>query len=264
MRTRFLKPSMIEGVDALLVIGKGKCEDQLLPLRFFLPQPIFPDRDLIYEDFMAHSKGWVVRRTGGSAGPTSIKRDLFDFLHLPGSLPRKTFGSVIIQTERKYFIYYCTPYEVDRTVNCVKYWQPHRGGKCRTFHSTFIEKHLGLRGFTASKIATAYLLKALETQLCIAKEAVSVELSKIEASIQEGGALGSPAFFDQFIGVHCEHTIVCHPVGYHNDVFKYGQTNNMENWVVLECKQYSMPNLNFPLGRGGLGNGTYGWALLDW
>ncbi len=100
---------MLEGVDALLVIGKGKCEDQLLLLRFFLPQPIFPDGDLIYEDFMAHSKGWVVRRTGGSAGPTLINRDLSDFLHLPGSLPRKTHGSVIIQTERKYFIYYCTP-----------------------------------------------------------------------------------------------------------------------------------------------------------
>ncbi len=264
MRIRFINPSMLEGVDALLVIGKGKCEDQLLLLRFFLPQPIFPDGDLIYDDFMAHSKGWVVRRTGGSAGPTSINRDLFDFLHLPGSLPRKTHGSVIIQTERKYFIYYCTPYEVDHTVKCVNYWQPHRGGICRTFQSAFIEKHSGLRSFAASKIATAYLLKALESQYCIAKEAVSVEFSKIEASIQEGGTLGSDNFFDQFIGAHCEHTIVCHPVGYHNDVFKNGHTNNMENRVVLEYKQHSRPNLNFPLGRGGLGNGTYAWALLDW
>jgi hypothetical protein len=60
------------------------------------------------------------------------------------------------------------------------------------------------------------------------------------------------------------HTIVCHPVGYHNDVFKNGHTNNMENRVVLEYKQHSRPNLNFPLGRGGLGNRTYAWALLDW
>jgi hypothetical protein len=49
----------------------------------------------------------------------------------------------------------------------------------------FIENHSGLRGFAASKIATAYLLKALETQFCIAKEAVSLELSKIEVPIQE-------------------------------------------------------------------------------
>jgi hypothetical protein len=75
---------MIEGVDALLVIGKGKCEDQLLLLPFFLSRPIFSDGDLIYEDFMAHSKEWVVKCTGGSAGPTSINRDLLDFLHLPG------------------------------------------------------------------------------------------------------------------------------------------------------------------------------------
>jgi hypothetical protein len=57
----------------------------------------------------------------GSAGPTSINLDLLDFLHLPGSLPRKTHGSVIMQTERKYFIYYCSPYEVDRTVKYAHY-----------------------------------------------------------------------------------------------------------------------------------------------
>jgi hypothetical protein len=95
------------------------------------------------------------------------------------------------------------------------------------------------------KIATACLLKALESQYCIAKEAVLVEFSKIEASIQEGGTLVSDGFFDRFIGAHCEHTIVCHPVGYHNDVFKNGHTNNMENWVVLEYKQHSRPNQNF-------------------
>jgi hypothetical protein len=78
------------------------------------------------------------------------------------------------QKDRKYFIYYCSPHEVDRTVNCVDYWQPHRDGKCRTFPSTLIEKHSGLPGFAASKIATAYLLNALETQYYIAKEAVSV------------------------------------------------------------------------------------------
>ena len=128
MRTRFLNPSMLEGADVLLVIGKGKHEDQLLLLRFFLPQPIFSDGDSVLNDLMAHSKGWVVRRSRGSAGPTSINRDLFYFLHLPGSLPRKTHGTVIVQTERKYFIYYCSPYEADRTVKCVHYWQPHRGG----------------------------------------------------------------------------------------------------------------------------------------
>jgi hypothetical protein len=68
MRTRSLNPSMIEGVDALLVIGKEKCEDQLLLIRFFLSQPILS----LNEDFMAHSKGWVVRCTGGSAGPICI------------------------------------------------------------------------------------------------------------------------------------------------------------------------------------------------
>ena len=136
-------------------------------------------------------------RSGGSAGPTSINRDLFNFLHLPGSLPRKTHGTVIVQTERKYFIYYCSPYKVDCTVKCVHYWQPHCGSKCRTFPSKLIEKHSGLRSFVASKIATAYCLRALESEYCVAQEAVAVEFSKIEASIQEGDTLGSHAFFWQ-------------------------------------------------------------------
>jgi hypothetical protein len=87
---------MIVGAGALLVIGKGRPEDQLLLQGFFLPQPIFLDGDSVHGDLMAHSKGWLVRCTRGSAGPTSINQDLFDFLHLLGSLPRETRGSVIV------------------------------------------------------------------------------------------------------------------------------------------------------------------------
>jgi hypothetical protein len=263
LRTRYLNPSSLEGVDALLVIGAGQVEDQLLLLRFFLPEPIFQDGDWAFVDFMANSKGWVARRTGGSSGPTVFNRDMWDFLHLPGTLPRKTYGTVIIQTETKYFLYYCSPYETDRTVKCAHYWQPHPGGKCNKFSAEFIELHPGLRRFASSKIAAAYLLNAMEPQFCIAKEAVLVEQKKIQASITNGGLLGSKAFFVEFIGTHCEHTIVCHPVGYHNDVFKNGMTNYLENRVVLECRNFSRP-VNYPLGRGGLENGTYTWALLDW
>jgi hypothetical protein len=185
--SRFLNPSVMEGIDALLVIGKGKIEDQLLLLRFFLPEPIFPDGDSMFQALLGHSKGWVSRRTGGSAGPTAINKELFKFLHQPGSLPRKAYGTVIVQTEMKYYIYYCSPYETERTVKCAHYWQPHVGGKCYGFGSKFIEKHQGLRSFAASKIATAYLLKALEPKLSIAKEAVLMEVAKIESSIKRGG-----------------------------------------------------------------------------
>jgi hypothetical protein len=263
LRTRYVNPSTMRGVDGLLVIGRGHGEDQLLLLRYFLTEPIFEDGDYMYEELLNHSKGWVARRTGGSAGPTAFTRDLFDFLHLPGTLPRQTSGSVIIKTDSQYFIYYCTPYQMDRTIKCAHYWQPHPGGKCHKFSPSFIESHSELRCFASSKIATAYLLKALEPLYCIAKEAVSLELSKIEDSIKDGGRFGSKDFFDEYIGSHCEHTIVCHPVGYHNDVFRNGATNYMENRVVLQYKRYSR-SVHYPLGRGGGGNGTYAWALLDW
>ena len=259
---------MMTGVDALLVIGKGhfgkgRGEDQFLLIRYFLPKAIFEDGDKAFHDFMDNSKGWVARRTGGSAGVPSYSREFFKFLSLPGTMPRKGSGCVIIKTNKQFFIYYVTPYVEDRTIKCAHYWQPHLGGKCHLFSPSFIEEHSELRSFPASKIATAYLLKSMEPTYCIAKEAVTVELSKIKASMEDGGTLGSIPFFDKYIGTHCEHTIVCHPVGYHNDVFRKGATNYMENRVVLKCKRYSN-NLDYPQGRGGLGNGNFAWALLDW
>jgi hypothetical protein len=62
-------------------------------------KPMYPNREFIFDDFMARSKGLVARCTGHSAGPTTINQDLLDFLHFPGILPRKTHGSVMIQTE---------------------------------------------------------------------------------------------------------------------------------------------------------------------
>ena len=243
--------------------GERNGEDQLLLMRFFLPKPMFEDGDKTFQDFMAHSKGWVARRTGGSAGPPLYTDEFLDFLMLPGTLPRQSSGSVIIKTAKQFFIYYVSPYEEDRTIKCAHYWQPHRGGKCHRFSPSFIEEHSELRSFAASKIATAYLLKALGPKLCVAREAVALEFSKINASLKDGGSLGSTPFFNEYIGTHCEHTIVCHPVGYHNDVFRNGATNYMENRVVLQSGQHSN-NLDYPLGRGGLGNGQYAWALLDW
>lgn len=263
LRTRYVNPSFIEGADALLLIGKGETEDQLLLLRYFFQQPIFADPELIFKQVLDHSKGYVARRTGGSAGPTAFSRDFFDFLSQPGTLPRKTVGTVVIKTTSQYFIYYCSPYEEERTVVCAHYWQPHRGGKCYRFPPSFIDTHSGLRSFASSKIATAFLLKAMEPKYTIASEAVSLELFKVKASIEKGGALGSILFFDEYIGTHCEHTVVCHAVGYHNDVFRNGSTNYLENRVVMDCPSYAR-RVEYPLGRGGSGNGIYTWALLDW
>jgi hypothetical protein len=101
----------LEGIDALLVIGAGEVEEQLLLLHFFLPEPISKDGDSTFQGFMANSKGWVARQTGGSAGPTVYNQYIWDFLHFPGTLARKTFGTVVIQTEMQCFLYYCSPYE---------------------------------------------------------------------------------------------------------------------------------------------------------
>jgi hypothetical protein len=108
----------MEGVDALLIIGKGETEDQLLLLRYFLPKPIFDDPELIFKKFLDHSKGYVARCTGGSAGPAAFIQEFFDFLSQPGTPPRKFAGTVVIKTTSQYFISYCSPYKEDRTVMC--------------------------------------------------------------------------------------------------------------------------------------------------
>jgi hypothetical protein len=65
----------------------------------------------------------------------------------------------------------------------------------RTCHSNFSGPLLYYEGEGSETVHD--LLKALVNQYCIAKEAVSVEFSRIEASIQEGGTLGSDDFFDR-------------------------------------------------------------------
>jgi hypothetical protein len=107
----------------------------------------------------------------------------------------------------------------------------------------------------------------MEIKFCTGKRhcLLSVELSQMGSFYQEGGMLGFNPFFEQFIGTRCEHTIVCHPVGYHNDVFRNGHTNCMKNRLSWTTSQPYSREANFPVGRGGgLGNGKYARALLDW
>jgi hypothetical protein len=96
--THFLNPSRLEGVDALLVIGAGEVEDQLL-LYFFLAELIFPDGDsMIYEDLIAHSKGWVLdklevpqdlQQSTETSWTFFISQEVFQGRHMEWSLSRQ-------------------------------------------------------------------------------------------------------------------------------------------------------------------------------
>jgi hypothetical protein len=61
-----------------------------------------------------------------------------------------------------------------------------------------------------------------------------------------------------FFGGRNKHTMVCHPVGYHLNVF----SNNLPSMENKVC--FVLPGLAQECGRGGAGPGVFVWALLDW
>ena len=56
-----------------------------------------------------------------------------------------------------------------------------------------------------------------------------------------------------------KHTLIQHPVSFHQDVFGKGDSSELENWHVF----YSYGR-DSSSGRGGLGLGTFAYAILDW
>ncbi len=272
LRSTMFGECMLDDADAIMIVGSnaGSPEHkQLLLLRFFLQDPIFRDGDRLFHSLCSKMSGWEARRAGGSCGLTSLTQDFLDFLHLPGTIPRKVHASMIVQTEKQFFIYYVSPYNMERTVTFGKYHQPHRGGQCKKLDANFVSNHDELRSFASSKIVAAMLIKQLNQSefrgkgFQVAKGPVQFELIKV-SKCTEVGPFGSTSFLNYYVSEHCHHTVVRHAVGYHNDVFFEGITEYLENRVVLKCRQLSRRNINKPLGRGGLENGDYAWALLDW
>ncbi len=71
------------------------------------------------------------------------------------------------------------------------------------------------------------------------------------------------SFIDAFNNTH-SYSMVCHPVGIHNDHFKEGD-ESLENKILLLIDNDPGPGNSKVLGRGGCIMGThFVYALLDW
>ncbi len=71
------------------------------------------------------------------------------------------------------------------------------------------------------------------------------------------------AFLDAFNKTH-SYSMVCHPVGIHNDHFKEGD-ESLKNKIFLSIDNDPGPGNSKVLGRGGCIMGThFVYALLDW
>jgi hypothetical protein len=60
---------------------------------------------MLKDVLLGSKEGWWFLRFDLLDRLTSLIHDFLDFLHLPGTIPRKVHASMIVQTETKFFIY---------------------------------------------------------------------------------------------------------------------------------------------------------------
>ena len=124
--------------------------------------------------------------------------------------------------------------------------------------------------FTESKAKAAYLLqhvsKLLKHDIC--PKACANKISNLQSAVDAYHQGNLPTLICHphlklwqhiCIGLTIKNkcTMVCHPVGYHNDVFADKQ-DSLENKIT-----FIHPKYLYSFARGGNGH-RYTWALLDW
>ena len=67
-----------------------------------------------------------------------------------------------------------------------------------------------------------------------------------------------------WIAITNRHSLVCHPVSFHKDVFANKEGDKLENKICLVNFRRSNQKEELPLGRGGAGPGYYVFAIIDW
>ena len=228
-------------------------------MRFFLSAPLFSEPELFLRTVKNEKKDGTMmegRRSGGSNGKLQFTKAFFDFLKIPGILPRQRQGTVIIPDTLGIHCYWITPYQKKKTVCYQFYAQPQKGGQCNMFTKKILQDFPKIKVFAASKLVAALICKHMKN---VSEEAVENEINVVTDTDAFGGSL------DEYVQKGCNFTVVRHAVGYHNDVGNKGLTSFFENRVVLRSAKYKSKGAQYrPHGRGGGENGEETYALLDW
>jgi hypothetical protein len=113
-----------------------------------------------------------------------------------------------------------------------------------------------LYDFAEAKVISALILEQVNksTTFFIHQAAVEKEIGVIAAC----DCTTRKLLLRDFINMNT-HTIVAHPVGYHQDTFA-GQQHSLENKICFVVPKKSSNGM----GRGGAGPTNYVVALLDW
>jgi len=222
---------------------------------------------------IAGRQGYEVVRRGGSSGKTSIQsdQDLLDCLHdVPGLCPRRLRGVIILKGPLTYYLIY-------RNVNSNKFvsyqYSPPKEGGSFKMPCTVLSSYPLLAEFTYLKMMAVEVLYSLNINRVkrglsrVCQGVLECESKKLEKSRKAYNACDQPlekkylAFFDAFNKLH-SYSMVCYPVGMHNDHFK-NDDESLENKILMSIEN-EFGNCK-GLGRGGCVMGTnFVYALLDW
>jgi len=219
-------------------------------------------------------QGYQIIRRGGSSGKLSNQSDqkLIDCIHdVPGMCPRKLRGVLILRGVLTYFLVYRNV--KSSSFVCYMYPPPKEGGSFN-LPPFFLYSHPVLAEFTYLKMIAIEILRSLNVLrssqgLALVAQGIlecesrklskARELNKKYDPSRKQGKLYS--FVKCFSSLHT-YSMVCHPVGIHNDHFRGGD-EYLENKILLSTHVNQGRKAN--LGRGGCIMGTqYVFALLDW
>jgi hypothetical protein len=219
-------------------------------------------------------QGYEITRRGGSSGKvTNVSdHDLIDCIHdVPGLCPRKLRGVLILRGVFTYFLVYRNV--KSSSFVCYQYPPPKEGGSFN-LPSYLIYCYPVLAEFGYLKMIAIEILRSLNSHRArkgmspVAQGILQCESMKLnqarklykkcDITSEQRNLYALVTYFNNF---H-KYSMVCHPVGMHNDHFKAGD-ESLENKILMSIDINSGRNKR--LGRGGCVMGTqYVYALLDW
>ena len=283
----FSSEDMSPDVDVTIILGRFTIDSnkhpKMLLLRFsgmlanvcYSVQRRNKIAYLLYHQLrpIAGRQGYEVVRRGGSSGKTSIQsdQDLLDCIHdVPGLCPRRLRGVVILRGPLTYYLIYRNM-ESTKFV-CYQYPPPKEGGSFK-MPSAILYSYPVLCEFTYLKMMAIEVLQSLNINRVkhglsrVCQGVLDCESRKVNESRKIYDTCDQPleekylAFFDAFNKLH-SYSMVCYPVGMHNDTFK-DDDESLENKILMSIE--NDPGNRKGLGRGGCIMGThFVYALLDW
>ena len=229
-------------------------------------------------------------RVGGSSGLTQTPDNILKFFHTHNSTPRKGKGVVLLRDKNSLkwrFFYISTK---NGSVKTYTYGNPQIGGNFYMKNNIYLfEKYPFLNNFCMSKTFSTLVISSLGLDNVINPIAMKSELKKLDdvSKLVHNVAHCSKEYHrDDWINMSTQdkicivyshdydtYTLVCHPVGRHNDSFKRENSSSIENRFCmcfeldsnLQTNIQKIDSRDFPYGRrGGNGSNYYSFAVLDW